>query len=393
MTDNDINAAPRMGDVNASDIAKALTVLQQIKKGDFEARILDIQSTGELGEMLHTINDVIDRSDAYIRESTACMEHISNGEYYRKLIETSMQGSLLRATRSVNASLSSMLEKFSGFTKLTNTLEASVKGVVKTIAGAASDLTTSSMSMQSISSDTLEQTNRVAEAAEESSSRVQTVASATLELTASVKEISKQVVSVAKITQDSATITVDVKKRMEVLQKAAENVSKSVVIINKIAGQTNLLALNATIEAARAGEAGRGFAVVANEVKNLAQETSGATTEIESYVSEIQAAMDRAVEGMHDVSEKISSIDEAYTSVSVAIEQQSSATSEISRNIESVSSGTQAITHDIMQVSQSAQETGSAASAVNTSAEELSKQSKALSEEVDRYLKHAAGVL
>ncbi|WP_418251452.1 methyl-accepting chemotaxis protein [Granulosicoccus antarcticus] len=247
--------------------------------------------------------------------------------------------------------------------------------------------------MQSISSDTLEQTNRVATAAEKSSSRFQTVASATVQLTASINEISGQVLSASILTQESAAITVDVKQRIEDLQLAAQNVSKSVVIINKIAGQTNLLALNATIEAARAGEAGKGFAVVASEVKNLAQETSGATTEIESYVSEIQAAMSRAVEGIHNVSEKISSIDDTYASVSVAVEQQSSATSEISRNIEGVSSGTQEITQNIVQVSQSAQETGNAATDVNNSAEELSKQSEALYKEVDRYLVRAREIL
>lgn len=377
----------------AHEIAMALAVLQEVKKGNFEVRILDIKSTGELGEMLHSINDVIDRSDAYIRESMACLEHASNGKYYREIIETSMQGSFLRAAKTVNASLHAMLEKVTGFTNVTNTFETSLKTFVKSLADAATRLSSSSRTMQSISSDTLEQTNRVAAAAETSSCRVQTVASATVELTASIREISKQVSAASRLTQESTTITSDVKQHIEQLQLAAQNVSKSVVIINKIAAQTNLLALNATIEAARAGEAGKGFAVVASEVKNLAKETSGATTEIESYVLEIQAAMSRTVEGIHDVSEKMSSIDDTYVSVSVAIEQQSSATSDISRNIEGVSTGTQEITQNIVQVSQSAQQTGDAATDVNSSAEELSKQSDTLYKEVDNFLELARKAL
>ncbi|NLD15164.1 MAG: chemotaxis protein [Gammaproteobacteria bacterium] len=82
------------------------------------------------------------------------------------------------------------------------------------------------------------------------------------------------------------------------LNRRAEEIGGFVQLIQDVASQTNLLALNAAIEAARAGEAGRGFAVVADEVRNLAQRTSGAAEDISRLVLDIQNETRRARELM-----------------------------------------------------------------------------------------------
>ncbi|WP_263140742.1 methyl-accepting chemotaxis protein [Pseudomonas sp. RIT-PI-AD] len=75
-------------------------------------------------------------------------------------------------------------------------------------------------------------------------------------------------------------------------------IEKVLTVIRGIAEQTNLLALNAAIEAARAGEMGRGFAVVAEEVRSLAQRTTGATGEIQQSIARLQQAATASVQAM-----------------------------------------------------------------------------------------------
>lgn len=81
---------------------------------------------------------------------------------------------------------------------------------------------------------------------------------------------------------------IEASRQVEALSGHSGEINSIVDLIGGIASQTNLLALNAAIEAARAGEAGRGFAVVASEIRQLAERTAQATSEIVGKIEELQ---------------------------------------------------------------------------------------------------------
>lgn len=97
-----------------------------------------------------------------------------------------------------------------------------------------------------------------------------------------------------------------IEEESRLLSVEIEKVGKVAQQIDAIAKQTNLLALNATIEAARAGEAGKGFAVVAGEVKQLANQTSAATSEISETLKTLTEQADRLTSRSHSAKAALS---------------------------------------------------------------------------------------
>ncbi|MBU1009581.1 MAG: HAMP domain-containing protein [Bacteroidetes bacterium] len=270
--------------------------------------------------------------------------------------------------------------------KMTASFHSSIGTVINAILTAAKDLQGSALKMNETADKTHQQSSSAAAASKQTSTNVLSVASATEELTASVGEISEQVTSSSAIARSAVKKAQNTNEMVGSLTTASQKIGDVVQLITDIAKQTKLLALNATIEATRAGEAGKGFAVVANEVKELAKQTTAATTEIAEHISGIQSATQDAVSAINDITETINTMDEISAIIAVAVEEQSSVTSDIAESTSQAASGTQEVTQSITIVTHAANETGQAASEVLSNADELLKQADVLQNEVEKFL-------
>lgn len=264
--------------------------------------------------------------------------------------------------------------------------ESRVIGVVDAVNKASQEVATASRSLVSNTEQTKLQVTNTYGATNEASQNVQSVAGATEELAVSFGTVGQELAHSASVAKDAVSEAERTTETVKGLTNAADKIGVVVKMIQEIAEQTNLLALNATIEAARAGEAGKGFAVVAQEVKNLAAQSSNATSEISNYVEDIQSVAADAGSAIGTISAIITNMDEITQSVVIAVEQQTSATQEIASNVQHVAAGTESVRESVGIVGGAADESQNMANSLQENAVDLTREAEALGEEVRRFL-------
>jgi len=246
-------------------LEKIITTLKNTKNGNLSSRIILNKNQSQLETIAWDINNTLDQVEIILREARTAIELASKGKMHGSMFQSGFHGEFKDTAKSLQKAVVSIQksERYKIMGQLTTafcSFNGGMKGNYDLI---TNDINKTQNSFKTVTTLT---------------SNASTSANKTL------KSAQKTAIEFSQLSE----LVIDTANAIDQMDSDANNITTIVNLIKDIAEQTNLLALNATIEAARAGEHGKGFAVVADEVKQLADRTSKATSEINITIKNLQ---------------------------------------------------------------------------------------------------------
>ena len=210
-------------------VKEATRVCRSAAGGDLEARVLHIDEDSQFAQMLHAINQMLDLTDAFVREAGASLSFASDGKYFRRVLPHGFRGSFERTASTINNATIRMDHDAKELKQAQSERDELVEDIktAKEVSGLLDQATRDIEQMFAVISDIASRTNMVALNATIEAARVgeagrgfAVVASEVSKLaqqsTSLTKEIQQNVISIRQVS--SQTIN-SIERILEVLDR------------------------------------------------------------------------------------------------------------------------------------------------------------------------------
>ena len=305
------------------------SIVSAAAAGDLSGALSLDGKQGFLRDLAASINELLGATRAGVAEVQVVLAALAEGDLAQRST-AELRGVFAQMRDDANSSAERLSE------------------VIAAIRDAAESITTAASEIAAGNQDLSARTEQQAASLEETASSME-------ELTATVKQNAESAKQATTLSGGTAQVAVaggqlvdDVVATMAQIQASSKKIGDIIGTINSIAFQTNILAINAAVEAARAGEAGRGFAVVASEVRSLAQRTAEASKQIRGIIEESNARIGsgaklagQAGQTMHEVVGSVRRVTDLIGEISAASIEQSQGIEQVNQTITHIDEATQ----------------------------------------------------
>ncbi|MGA3888325.1 methyl-accepting chemotaxis protein [Ralstonia nicotianae] len=250
-------------------------------------------------------------------------------------------------------------------------MQESLQGMVGQVRTGSDAIASATQQIAAGNADLSQRTEQQASSLEETASSMEQLTGMVKQNADSARQASTLAANASDIAVKGGEVVGRVVETMAGIHDSSKKIADIIGVIEGIAFQTNILALNAAVEAARAGEQGRGFAVVAGEVRSLAQRSAGAAKEIKTLISD---SVGRVESGTTLVAEAGTVIDE----VVVAVKRVTGIMGEISAASDAQSEGIAQVNQAVTQMDEATQQNAALVEQAAAAAMSLQEQADGL---------------
>jgi len=266
--------------VIARPINMVIAASKRVAEGDL-GQTISTKSNDEAGDMGRSFNEMAVNLRLLAQQS----REIAQGDLTKEVnikgeLAESFNGMVRNLRQLVEGSQKTILLIRDATSQILSAIEEQASGSVEQ-AASISEITATIEELSKTAQHIAENAAAVEKTAWEKSKGVQVEAETVTQMTEAMNRI-----------KDKAD---ELGHKVFSLGEKSQQVGRAVELIREIADETHLLALNAAIEASSAGEYGKRFSVIATEVRRLADKVRGSTDEIQSIITNMQAATNASV--------------------------------------------------------------------------------------------------